>query len=1605
MEFRVLGTLDVADNGRPLSLGSHKRRSLLALLLIEHGRVVSTDRMIDELWGDEAGPDRQNTLWVHISNLRSELEPDRARRSEGTLILTRAPGYVLAIEPDQIDAVRFDRLVSEGRAAIDHDPAAASTLLSEALELWRGHAYEEFTYEAFAQTEIARLDELRLEAVGARIEADLVRGLSGELVSELETLIRQHPLRERFAGQLMLAQYRVGRRADALRAYQALRTRLAEEVGVDPSPELRELEARILSDDPGIAAPSTTITSIDTRRGLAVRGYELRAELGRSGIGTVHRAYQPAVGREVAITAIPSELADDPAFIRRFEAEARLVAGLEHPHIVPIYDYWREPGAAYLVTRLMSGGSVADVMASSALTEAAAGRLVDDLAPALAAGHAHGVVHGDIRPENILFDDSGAAYLSGFGIRPPHDGAEPASSADDVRALALVVAQGMTGLVGRFEQLEGALPGPVAEALRPAITPPPAERIGLSALRSAVLRATGGGEPRPTPVPSVPAENPYRGLEAFDAADAGVFHGRQRVIERLVARLGLPGATGRFVAVVGPSGSGKSSVVRAGLLPALAKDAVIGSSQWFVTTMTPGPHPFEAMEEALLRVAIDPPPTLYEQLTGGQHGLRRAARRILPDDRTQLLVMIDQFEELFTLAPPDLADAFLDALAAAVADDHGRVRVVVTIRADFYDRPLRHLGFGELLREGTEVITPMSPEELEEAITEPVRPMGIAYAPALVAEIVREVAGRPGALPLLQYTLTELFEARRGIEIPPAAYRDLGGVSGALVTRAESLTRDLGPTGEEATRQIFLRLVTLGEGSDDTRRRVLRSELEQLTVDRTMVAAVLETFGRHRLLSFDRDPVTRGPTVEISHEALLTEWGRLRSWIDDARHDVRNQRRLAIAMGDWIAAERTDDYLLHGGQLDELAAWAGAATTPLSAPEQAYLDASAAARDRAEAEARERETRADEAERSARRRSRQLAGAGLVALVVGALAVFGFVQWRSAADARDDAEAAREESERLVTAEELRAASDGALTTDPELALLLAVDAVRATADLGFATEEAVDSLHWALQRRGVQYPVGASARTTVRSGPTGLTGVFLLPPADLVVLAEASTERRLTDDECRAATGADCLPPTPVDPDLPLRFGDENYGVDVPEVLPGVPAYGDGPLAGTRVTLAAVGSVAFSDGLRAELDRFTDTTGIQVDVLSNLDFDLTASLSTGQIDSFPDIAGLFQPPPSWARARAIDLTGFLEEETLRSDFGDYLIDLSTFDGSGKSELLALPMNLHPKSVVYYPKRAFDAAGYEVPETWDELVSLSEQMVRDGHRPWCFQWEAGFASGFPGSDFLEGLIVRSAGVDAYDDWVAGDLSFASPEIIGAAHLGEEILFGSGFVRGGPESISQEHWGSVALRLLDLDPLSGEHGPQCFLVHQVTQMIDLLGPDTEIGPGGVLGEDVDFFILPPLVEREPAPITGSGLMATAMADRPEVRELMRHIASPRWGEVWAGVSGPGDTFLSVNRRFDTSTYAGIVGPETGRSRQRVQADTDARGELHQLQRAAIEAGTWRYDASDLMPSTFAAWTEDFVPGPFWQGMLDWVDRAAPIEQILADIEAARPPPDS
>jgi hypothetical protein len=831
---------------------------------------------------------------------------------------------VIELGDDELDSARFDEELDR---ALQHtrvgDHLAAMDLLTSALARWRGDAYAGFAHEEWARPEAVRLEERRLDARETLVEVRLALGRSEQAIAEARSLVEAEPLRERSRRILMRALYATGRQVDALRAFDDYRRLLGDEVGLVPSPDLVALESQIARHavDPAVA---------DT-----ARGYVLHERIGEGAFSIVRRASQPGTERDVAVKIIRAELADQPDFVRRFEVEARTIARLEHPNIVPIHDFWREPGAAYLVMRLLRGGSVERLLRDRGpMSRDQVVRLLDDIGAALTTAHDAGIVHRDVRPANLLLDEQGNAYLADFGIALPTATAggppivSPAYAAPemlrgeatgptaDVLSLGVTVFEALTGRLPFADTVERAeiirrqlaeplppvtatrtdLPPAIDGVLARATAKAPEDRHPSVAalvdeLREVLL--TDGAARRGRREPAAGVENPYLGLHAFDEQDADRYFGREALITELVEAV----ERRPLVVVVGPSGSGKSSVVRAGLVPALRRGGVPGSAEWFVTTMVPGSDPIDALETALLRVAVNPPASLREQLAE-DGGLLRAIRRVLPDDRTKILVVVDQFEELFTLSSVDARDRFLDELAAAIGHPDSPLRVVATLRADHYDVPLRHAAMADLVTEGTVTVRPMTGDELERAITQPAHAAGVDVEPALVAELVSGVAGQPSSLPLLQFALTELFDRRVGDVMLLDTHRELGGLSGALAASADRIVDTGDPADEAEARRIFGRLVTLGEGVEDTRRRALRSELG--TGERT--AWLLDAFVAARLLSTDRDPVSRQPTVEVAHEALLRDWPRLRGWLADDRSDLRSLHAMSAAADAWIAS-------------------------------------------------------------------------------------------------------------------------------------------------------------------------------------------------------------------------------------------------------------------------------------------------------------------------------------------------------------------------------------------------------------------------------------------------------------------------------------------------------------------------------------------------------------------------------------------------------------------------------------------------------------------------------------------------------------------------------
>jgi WD40 repeat protein/DNA-binding SARP family transcriptional activator len=1060
MQFRILGPLEVDPGSGPIPLGGPKQRAVLACLITRANQFVAAETLVDQVWGEEPPEQARNVIQTYVSHLRKALGHDRI---EG-----HAPGYRLRLDPSELDAARFDALVRDAKKALPVDPSLAVGTLEAALALWRGPALADVADQPSLLAEATRLDDRRLEAQEERVEGLLALGAPARAIGELEVMLADHPLRESLWGLLMLAFYREGRQADSLGAYQRAREILADELGIDPSPELVRLHERILRQDPGLDL-----------RGERLRGYRLLEKISDGPRGVVFRAIQPRVERDVAVKVFHEGIAMDPGFVRRFEQEAQAVAALEHPHIAPIYDYWREPGGAYVVSRYLRGGSLRalEERGQSFERDRAVG-VVEQVASALAFAHRQGVAHGSVASSNVLFDGEGNAYLGDFlvGVWPVPD---PSSDVRELARLASrLLGEGVPRLRELLEQAELGSDLPGAEAF-------------AQAARAAQV-PTAIPEPRPRD----DVRNPYKGLRAFTEADAGDFFGRGELTQRLVAGLREESVAARFLAVVGPSGSGKSSVVRAGLVPAIRHGAVGDPEGLFIAEMCPGAHPIDELEAALLRIAVRPGSRLHDTLDSGSRGLLQAVALFAPDE-AEVVLVVDQFEEVFTLcADEGEREQFLESLRVATVDPESRLRVVVTLRADFYDRPLTYPRFGELLAARTEAVPPLTPDELEQAIRRPAEQAGVSPEPGLVAEMIAEVAHQPGALPLLQYALTELFERRDDDRLTLHSHQEIGGVAGALYARADRILDATDPEGRRAIKQVFLRLVTLGEGTQDTRRRVVRSELDAIEVKQEAIDGVLEAFGRHRFLTFDRDPATREPTVEIAHEALLSAWGRLRTWIDEAREDLRQERRLARASAEWRASDHDPSFLMRGARLEQVAQWEATTDLAMGQHERAYLKASLDQREMEQAEEEERRRREVRLERRSRTRLRALVAVFAVAtLVAGTLTVV-------ATELRE--RATREAT--IARARALASAAVANLEVDPERSILLAIEAVDETRSVdGPVRREAEEALHQAV-----------TASRVVMTAP-GLgghldwsrTGVFVTEDPDGVIdLRDATTGR-----------------------------------------------------------------------------------------------------------------------------------------------------------------------------------------------------------------------------------------------------------------------------------------------------------------------------------------------------------------------------------------------------------------------------------------------------------------------------------------------------------------
>jgi WD40 repeat protein len=837
----------------------------------------------------------------------------------------------------------------------------------------------------------------------------------------------------------------------------------------------------------------------------SVPGYELRSIIGLGELGDVHRAYQPSVGREVALRIFGPGLVGHPEFVRRFETALQRVARVEHPRVVPLLDYWREPNRAVMVGRLMTGGHLAQRIPDGGFDAAAALAIFETVAAGVASAHRHGVVHGRIRPHNVLFDAEENAFVADLGVdeictgivtfatdvydAPERLGGRLGTSATDVYSLGILLHHLLGGSAPPQDVGLTFGDGAVDLVLARSTHPEPCRRqASVDELIAEVRQALNAAVD--STAAFVPTRNPYRGLEAFEQADADDFHGRERPVAEMVDVL----RRGPLLLVIGPSGIGKSSAVRAGLVAAIANGALPGSDTWLVTEMVPGREPFEQLAAALGRVASADFPDLGGALASGSRSLAAVVEEVAPET-SGMLVVIDQLEELFTQTVDDRERRqFLRMLVDAAHAPDATVRLVATLRADYFDRPLAYPGFGDAIRGRTVVLGAMSPGELADAVRLPADAVGVQIEPGVVDRMLVEAEAQPGALPLVQHTLSELFVTRTTNTITAADLDGMGGVSGAVGRRAEQIYQSFDAHRRDVVQSVFLRLVSVSDEHGDTRRRVRRTELEQTGIAGDDVDAVLAEYGRHRLLTFDRDPASRTPTAELAHEALIREWERFADWIDEAREDLLARRRLESAAADWLDSGADSSFLYTGGRL-ELAETAAAGTRwGLGDDERRFLAASREAADR-------------DRTASARRRRRVTALLGAAAVVALVLAAIAFVQRRNADQQADE-----------TRADELAGLSTLAIDEDPERAILLGLAALERTDD---PSAELLSALHRATQSNRVTSTITGEFSSDVAQSSDGSllaavradrTGYVLIETAAGTTVADVTTAGDITD-------------------------------------------------------------------------------------------------------------------------------------------------------------------------------------------------------------------------------------------------------------------------------------------------------------------------------------------------------------------------------------------------------------------------------------------------------------------------------------------------------------
>ncbi len=685
--------------------------------------------------------------------------------------------------------------------------------------------------------------------------------------------------------------------------------------------------------------------------------YVIVRELGRGQMGQVYLAEDALLARPVAIKFIAGVDPDLEAR-QRFLLEARAAARIQHPNVVGVYRVGELGDRPYIVSELVRGKSIADLPRPMPWT--AALDLAIELARGLAAAHRRGVIHCDIKPANAMLTDDGVAKLVDFGLSrvvaeggigeegtttsivgtpdylaPEVWGGRAPSRRSDVYSFGgllftLIAGAPPFGDVAP-SHLAAAVVGGVAPdlALRvPEVDARLARVIARCLERDPELRFASGEELREVLEQLHPSrshavrrdENPYRGLRTFEAAHRGLFFGRGLEIGALVERL----RSEAIVIVTGDSGVGKSSLCRAGVVPAVLDGALGAGRTWEALTMIPGRRPLSALASAVgdlglaARVLADP-----EELP--RELQRRAKDR---GEHNGIVLFVDQMEELVTVGDP-VEVAALDAGLARISEGVPGIRLITTVRADFLSRIATLPRLGRELSRLLYFVSPLPPERIRDVVTGPAQATGVEFeSPALVSSLVDATTeAGSGGLPLLSFALAELWERRDRDLITQAALDAMGGVAGALARHGDSVIARMSPAERANVRRVLLRLVT-AVGT-----RVRRTEDELRVSEGTRAALDALVAGRLLVVHHGDD----GTTYELAHEVLVQGWGTLREWLDNDAEDRARRERIAIASAEWTKHGRRGDLTWRGPRLAEAATHD---VTELTAVERAFIAAS-----------------------------------------------------------------------------------------------------------------------------------------------------------------------------------------------------------------------------------------------------------------------------------------------------------------------------------------------------------------------------------------------------------------------------------------------------------------------------------------------------------------------------------------------------------------------------------------------------------------------------------------------------------------------------------------